>query len=123
MITVGWDDDAKTIIMWQFSEQWTADNFAQAVTANRALLDSQDHDVDVIVDLRQTSHMPSNILSLAANALRLGSPKVRLVAVISQHSLWTKMLSAFNQIHTSRFTRIQLVGDLAEAYDLIQVRQ
>lgn len=123
MITVTWDDDVDTIIRWHFGAHWTAGDFAEAVTANHALIDLQEDDVDVIVDLRQTTHMPTNILSLAANALRLGSPKVRLVAVISQHSLWKKMLSAFTQIHSSPHTRIQLVNDLDDAYDLIQARR
>lgn len=62
-ITVQWENDAKTIARYVFNGQWSFNEVQAAVNQANELMDSVDHKVAMIADLRDSSFTPDGILA------------------------------------------------------------
>ena len=71
-IVLEWENGQHTIIRWTFSGAWTWDDFEAAQREFHAMLNTVDHNVDVIADLRQSQLLPKDTF---ANFKRLERAK------------------------------------------------
>jgi len=62
-VHVEWDSEERSIILWSFVGRWTWGEFDDAFKTVRAMLDSINHPVDIICDMRQMSILPPDIVS------------------------------------------------------------
>lgn len=62
-IKVAWGDDSKTLLVNVYEGRWTLDDFYLAVRQTNALLDSVDHNVNVILDVKNSGLFPKGMMS------------------------------------------------------------
>jgi len=70
-VIVGWDNEAKTILRFHFSEDWEWNEFQAALQEAESLLASVGHMVDVIADFQGSNRVPTETLARLAY---VGSP-------------------------------------------------
>ncbi|MBI1282122.1 MAG: hypothetical protein GC179_28605 [Anaerolineaceae bacterium] len=63
-IVVQWDNAEQTVIHFVYSGQWTFGDLFDVMQDARVLMDSVDHPVHGIIDLRDSKLMPNGVLSL-----------------------------------------------------------
>jgi hypothetical protein len=57
-----WDDDAHTILRVTATMPWNWNDFHKAMRRASFLLDTVNHDVDLVIDLRQSLKLPAGAL-------------------------------------------------------------
>lgn len=62
-IEVSWDNEAKTIIQYIYDGRWTWQDFDESRLQAAKLEETVSHRVDVIVDVRKSSLVPSGTIS------------------------------------------------------------
>ena len=73
-ITIRWQNDNRYIHS-RFSDPWTLDDFLRARQTWHNLIDSVDHRVPILLDLRGSSCAPSGILTHFAAIHRTSHPR------------------------------------------------
>ena len=81
-VHVEWDNQDATIILWSFIVRWTWGEFDDAVKTVSTMFETVDHAVDFIIDVRQMSILPPDVVSHIKQKY-LGKPEKmgRFVAV------------------------------------------
>lgn len=80
-IKVSWDNEAKTIVRYDFSGPWTWEEFHRAVDAIHALVKSVPHTVDYIANVPNL-HLPQGTaLSHIRRAIRTAPPNSGVLMV------------------------------------------
>lgn len=62
-VHVQWDSEEQTTIVWSFVGRWTWGEYDDALNAAAAMLDSVDHKVDYIFDVRHMSILPPDLVT------------------------------------------------------------
>jgi hypothetical protein len=63
-ISVDWDNDERTIIRWTFSDPWVWADFRVGYERSHALMESVEHTVHILADVREGTKVPvGNIMS------------------------------------------------------------
>ena len=62
-VHVEWDNAGATAILWTFDGRWTWGEFDEAVKSVGQMFETVDHPVDFIVDVRQMSILPPDVVS------------------------------------------------------------
>jgi hypothetical protein len=119
-ITVEWDDQSHLAVRWTFDGPWTWDDFRIAQTESIALMETVEHTVDVIGDLRRATLVPKDAfrnfryLKETVSASNRG----RIVA-IAESLLVKLMLSTYNQLFKHNGDEIILVDTLDAAREIL----
>jgi hypothetical protein len=61
-VHVEWDNPDKRAIRWTYVGRWTWGEFDDALKAANALLETVDHPVDYLVDVRQMGILPPDVV-------------------------------------------------------------
>lgn len=69
-VTAKWLDDSKTVVLREFSNNWTWDDFYQAQNHVVEMLNSVDHKVDQVFDFSQSRALPPNVITHIGNSGR-----------------------------------------------------
>jgi hypothetical protein len=75
-ITVDWDNLQQTIILFTYNRPWTWREFDAAVEQTLALVNTVDHKVDIIFDLRNGGFPPRDAVWRFKTAAELSHPNV-----------------------------------------------
>lgn len=105
LITVSWDDDAKTRLLVQFGEFWTWGDVEEVLKAGGKLLDEDTRGtrIDVIVDGSNTmTLMKSDTHERVGEVLARvhGHPRVNRVVIVGSGAITNSFLSLFLRIST-----------------------
>jgi galactose-1-phosphate uridylyltransferase len=123
-IVVGWDNTDKTIIRWQFVNDWSWDDYYGALQVSRQLNQQARGMVDIIVDMRASQTLPNNIFTHAQNVLQTRSLNIGVIVVIGLNPLLRSVYNTFKNLHDTltrgSHTELHLVAAEAQAYQLIQ---
>jgi hypothetical protein len=124
-IQVGWQDENKRIIRCAVSGRWTWDELQTALGKTIKLMDSVDHKVDFVIDLRNGSFV-INPLSILGQARSVATPETHrnegVKVVIGANSLVQTAYNTYRGI-TSAMGKNQVfhfADTEAQAYDIIQ---
>lgn len=63
-IKVEWDNEEKTTIRFTYLGHWTLPEFYTTVDQSNAMMAEVDRKVNVIIDVRKSSFLPSNFISV-----------------------------------------------------------
>lgn len=92
-ISVQWDDDAHTIILWTFDGRLTWDDFDRASAATSAMYATVDHLVDMIYDIRKATLIPANVVAYFRREFPAKHPSTGLYVIVGADGfiqlLWT----------------------------------
>jgi hypothetical protein len=111
-ITVQWDNEAKTIVLWTFEGRWSWDEFRAQQAASVALLSSVSHRVHVIADLSQSSQIPRDAFSNYQVSETASAPnRGRTVVVAPQNIFVQTAIATYNKIVNPTFLLADSVGE------------
>src|SRR5689334_14752481 len=83
-INVNWKDDRHDIIVKTYGGRWTPDELHASEVTLKAMIDSVNHRVDVIADMRITASYPSNTGSLFDQYIAQIHPRIGLIVVLGR---------------------------------------
>ena len=114
-IEVSWDNAEKTIIRYDYGEDWTWEDFHDANQKSNRMAASVTHIVDLIVDFTHGSPPPAGSLGRFRKAME-DAPKNRGIIVIVGGSFFINSLVAvFSRIYRALGRRLMTAGTVEEA--------
>ena len=120
-VTVAWDNTEKTIMRFDYTGDWTWDDFDAVEPDLQAMMDSVDHQVDTIVVL-ETSSVPLGALarfSTIVNSPSFTHPNAGLTVVVGASGLARALADIFGKAHKQTAAKIAMASTLEEAYAII----
>jgi hypothetical protein len=104
-IVVNWDDDAHTIIRWDFAEKWSWDDFHEAFGTSMEMGQYSAHRIDVLANATQSPHMPLGTLSEFRRLDEHLPPPVKLIVVAGSSPFTRSMIELFGKIYRAQSWR------------------
>ena len=113
---VYWDNEEKTIIVREMTDKWTWKDYGQAIQQVHEKLGEVSHTVDIIVDCRETSDLPSGALRNLSTSNKVYPQNVGQQVIVATSyfiELFAKMLRDYMPEKQHMFT---YVHTMEEAY-------
>jgi hypothetical protein len=101
-----WDNSDKSIIRYAYEGRWTMDEFNNVYTEARQLLDTVDHPVDFIIDVRSSPLIPDGVLSRGRNVAFAPHPNEGRTIIVGANSFVRAMADIFQKIYGIRGNRV-----------------
>lgn len=117
-ISVCWDDEAKTIIRWDFSEKWTWDEFHEAFRISMDMGKGITYRLDVIPNATLSPNMPVGALSEFKRLDTQLPDTVALIVVAGSSPFTRSMIELFGKIYRIESWRTAKTVDDAREYIL-----
>ena len=121
-IIVDWGDLDETILMWRFPRQWDGDDILVALDESRRLAESQQHPIDVLVDMQQIRKSPSNLMTIFKFALSQPIVNIRHIIVISYSSYFRSIFNVMQKMYP-KLPKVRFADDANHAYEMIDTTQ
>jgi hypothetical protein len=114
-VTANWDNEAKTVVRYDFKDKWTWAEFRTAATEAFAMTRSVPHRVDSISYFHHGATVPSDALFHFSRAMR-DAPSNRGTTVIVGGSFFiNNLVSTFSKIYKPLGQRLLIASTLDEA--------
>ena len=122
MVQVQWDDDAQTIIRWDFEGVWTWEAFFAAAARSVALRKTATHEqpVSIILNIQGTAPRLGGALNATHHAITLNENGRGVIVVVGTHKLTQRLAKMFSEAYADLDTPILTVQSLDDAYDAIR---
>jgi len=118
-ITVRWDNNAKTIIYYHFDSAWTWDEFNAVYKDVYAMLDTVQHKVHAIVDLRTSRLLPRDTLTEMRRLTYEQHENGGITIFITDNALARTFYSILSNVYRRAREIFRLVNSPEEAYAVI----
>lgn len=121
-VEVRWYDERQTLIYFRYEGRWTWEDFYAAVDASRAMLDSVDHVVDIIVDMQASAGIPSGdiITHFRYMARRFEDPRVGQTVIIGMRALVRITSDIMRRLYRhDRCGTLRMAQDMDEALAIL----
>jgi hypothetical protein len=118
-ITVRWDNDTKTIIYYIFDGAWTWDEFNTVYKDVYAMLDTVEHKVHAIVDLRTSRLLPRDTLTEMRRLTYEQHENGGITIFITTNALARTFYSILSNVYRRAREIFRLVNTPEEAYTVI----
>jgi len=108
--TYQWFDDSKTIMIEEFSGQWTWNDFTDCIKGATDLIREVDHDVIAIADYTETKMMPVSgaSLKIARDVMNYAPDNWRGVIIVTNNRLIRSMVSLFQNANRTFGDKVYL---------------
>jgi hypothetical protein len=119
-IDIKWDNEEKTIILTTYSGEFTWDELEAMNRESEVMLDSVDHEVDILVNLKDLV-LPKNTLAnfpKIAQAPSLTHSRVGLLVLFGASHFAQTLLDLLGKVYSTAAS-IVIVPTLEEAYEVI----
>lgn len=119
-ITVGWDDEAQTIIRMMLDDRWDLAEFRDACYQTMALIRTVSHPVYVLSHVTLPPTIPYGLLWQLRDLNRMRPANWGGGIAVASDSFVTTLVSTLSQIYMERQQhRLFVVRSSAEAYEII----
>ncbi len=117
-VNVVWEDEQKEVLLLVFDAPWTLRDFQNAVRLSYEMMDTVDHAVNVIIDLRKGKEFPSNFITSLRRAVREPHPHNGLMALVGVNSFIRAFFDVFRRLYPVKSTTplMRMVADYDEAH-------
>jgi hypothetical protein len=122
-IKVTWDNADRTIISFDFEGRWDWDELYIASDQATAMLDSTDHTVDFIMDIRETQQIPKDFMSHAERIASGSHPRRGIMVVVGANGLVRTLGGGLRRLFPDATRNLVFAADLEEAYEIIADKQ
>ena len=124
-ITVSWGNEDKTIIALSYERPWNWVEFETAVGEMTALLDSVNHPVDMIFDIRRAGAPPRGALDRFKKVAETNHPNAGWLVFIDSGTVVMRFLDLLMKLYglTGNVPKFQFVHSMEEAHTLIAKRR
>lgn len=100
-VTVEWDNPEKTVVRMALMGDWTWDEAYAASDEGYALLESVSYEVGVIMDMRQSNHIPDKAISNAQAMIKRRHKRTGLTVFVGVNSFFTAMWNIFSRVYAA----------------------
>jgi hypothetical protein len=121
-IVVDWDNSAKTVVRYEFDEQWTWEEFYVAKKQAYTIIDTVSHRVGVIMNAPPNVTLPPNMLTHSLSALRNKHPNTLILVFVLTRPFMRAMISTLGKISRLGASSIELATTLDEARAIVDRR-
>lgn len=118
-VRVVWDDDAQTIIRWDYEGKWTWVEVSTAFETVVRLMRSVDHTVCIIHDLSRSAGLPGAALTNARRFTAALPENWDISVVVGAGTFIESVLSVFSKVYQKLGARYRTARSLDEARALI----
>ncbi|MBZ0291919.1 MAG: hypothetical protein K8L99_05055 [Anaerolineae bacterium] len=117
-IEVSWANPEKTVIVYAYEGRWSMEQFNNSYQQARKLMDTVQHPVDFIIDVRNSSLLPSGILSRGRNVVTTPHPNEGRTAIVGANTFVRSMLDLFSRLYGERYreSKFYLAPTMDEAH-------
>jgi stage II sporulation SpoAA-like protein len=121
VITAEWDNEEKTLIRQTYSGRWTWDDIRAMIETCQQMLDSVDHKVNFIGDLRQSQTMlpPSATVQFSWLSNYLRHPKMGKSVIVGASEFIRIFGNMFISAHRGTAEQIVFATTLEEAQAIL----
>jgi len=116
----GWDDPEYTVIHATMGQYWDWDDFHEAIDGIASMIQSVDHQVDIIVVMRPTTPIPEGnaLRHLKTGFLNLPS-NTGIHVLVGANILTYRVLRKLTRRYTSMQGRLLVTSMLGDAYRIV----
>jgi hypothetical protein len=118
-ITVRWDDDAHTRIYYVFSASWQWDDFDIVYADVYKMLDTVNHRVHAIVDIRQSRLLPQDTLTQMRRLTYQQHANGGITVIITDNRFAHTLYNILTGVLRQAKAIFRIAYSLEEAYELI----
>jgi hypothetical protein len=122
-IMVTWDKADRTIISFDFAGRWGWDELYAASDQATGMLDSVDHTVDFIMDIRETQQIPKDFMSHAERLASGSHPHRGIMVVVGANGLLRTLGGGLRKLFPDATRNLVFAADVEEAYEIIEEKQ
>ena len=102
-ITVQWDNSEQTIIRFIYTGAWSFGDLFDAMHDARTLMDTVDHTVHGIIDMRESKLMPNGALSLGRNVTMRKHPNQGRSVIIGASGFVRTLYDVYRKVYRTTF--------------------
>ena len=117
-IHIAWDNADRTILRWDFEQNWDWDELRSAAAAAELMITQVPHRVDIIHNALCGPEMPSDAQRHKQRALDLPS-RVGVIVLVGDSPMLSVLLTLFMRVFHSFNTRLATASSLEEARMII----
>jgi len=118
-VQLDWDTELTEVMYFIYSDPITPQEILDSQTHSIELLDSVEHPIDAIIDMREVKRVPKGLLSsypsFAGHPARKHPNNGRLVCIIN-----SRMIESLAGIFGKVYTDFRIVTTLEEAYEILK---
>ncbi|RMG82403.1 MAG: hypothetical protein D6712_14685 [Chloroflexi bacterium] len=118
-IEVYWDDDEHRIMRHVYTDPWTAKDVYSALTYMHELLDAINHQVQLIIDVRQSQSVPPGILRAVRQVLYKHHPNQGTAYIVGANTIMLSTYRVLRYLYPPITKSYRFANTLDEAYALI----
>jgi hypothetical protein len=124
-ITVSWDDDAQTILRWNFVGIWTWDEFEHELAATARRMEAVPYPVSAICDMTCSGPLPvtGSAISHMWQARQLAQEQLTTAIFVGSSAHVRAIIGLFCTIYRQRRDRYLFASSIEEARALLVARQ
>jgi hypothetical protein len=123
-IEVYWDDEAKTILRYDFEGRWTWDEFYKRCNKVIAMKAESLRRIDLMLDMRGSKYIPSDGIHHVQQITRLYSDGIGISVFVSDNHFFHTVFDVGVKLHSNLRDRYWLVETPDAARKIIsEVRQ
>ena len=119
MIKIGWGDLEETFVVMVIREEWSADEIRGHIENYYTLIQSKQHSVDCVIDVRYAHVPPVNILSVFMWSARRIPNNTGKIVVVSRDMLWKRLYQLVASAIGLMGLDIAFVSSMDDAYALV----
>jgi hypothetical protein len=120
---VFWKDDAKTILVREFSADWSFEDFENAIARMRQMLTEVSHHVYIVIDASQVQQVPAGAMGYFHAANQNLPSHVKMRILVTRQSLLQSIFKILLGIAPQSFGNFYIVSSLDAAYKKISLAQ
>ncbi|NWF70583.1 MAG: hypothetical protein HXY40_15960 [Chloroflexi bacterium] len=115
-----WDNEARTILAYDFDPVWNWTDFYKAKAHGDGLLEHVAHDVDVVFSSPPNVTLPENFIANVVNVARLRHRNARLAIVVISNGFVRAMFNTLPKLYQREFSKVSFANSLEDARRISQ---
>jgi hypothetical protein len=112
---VFWNNPEKTILIREYPESWTWDEFRENVETTRQMFKEVQHDIFFIIDARNIRHLPEGALSYINEAHRNTPRHVVMRFFVTNNKYVERIASMLVRAVPQNFENFYIVNSMEKA--------
>jgi hypothetical protein len=121
-ITTDWDNPEKTIIRYHYGGKWNLTEFYAAFETAHKMIDTVNHQVHLIIDVRNSNILPNGVLSQGRTAAnRAKHPNQGIIVIVGASGLIRGMFDVFKKLYGRNvdINSYKFASSLEEAHKIL----
>src|SRR5690606_11312509 len=99
-VSARWTDESQTIMLWEFEGKWTWDDYYLIRNETNAQISALDYDVDLIIDMRNSTALPQGVFTHGRNAFSASPKNIGQTVFVGLNPVLRSFYAMFNKLYT-----------------------